>query len=188
MPNCCINNFAKLKETLDNLLPGIFSRIYRGDNSVDVQTCKYHAHFHLTWAIEYFGAPMGFNAAKGERNLKFWAKEISKTARKCGQAIFIEQTSRRIADHLVLQRVHNIILAHAKLKKAQNQTANTGSGDLPPWTYTRKQHQMIFNMGDNHVGMVEYKGKKAPDPLAQVTQPIKTVLKDKHGPTGNIRI
>jgi len=181
-------DLSQLKITLDTLLTGVFSRIYRGDNSVDVQTCKCHAHFHLIWAIEYFGAPMGFDAAKGERNLKFWAKEISKTARKCGQAIFIEQTSRRVADHLVLQRVHNIILAHEKVKQAKNQTANVGGEDLPSWTYTRKRHHMIFNMGDDQVDMVEYRGKKAPEPLALLTPTIKTVLKDAHGPTGNIRI
>jgi hypothetical protein len=95
-------DLPKLKTTLDNLLSGVFSCIYCGDDSVDVQTCKCHAHLHLTWAIKYFGAPMGFDAAKGERNLKFWAKEITKTARKCKQAIFIEQTSHRVADHLAL--------------------------------------------------------------------------------------
>ena len=60
---------------------------------------------------------MGYDAAKGERNLKFWAKEMSKTARKCGQAIFMEQTFKRVTDHLVLQQANNIILADTMMKK-----------------------------------------------------------------------
>ncbi len=48
-------NLPELKLQLEELLSGIYSRIYRGDNSVDVRTCKCHAHFHLTWAIKYFG-------------------------------------------------------------------------------------------------------------------------------------
>jgi hypothetical protein len=180
-------DLPNLKVSLDNLLSGIFSRIYRGDNSVDVQTCKCHAHFHLTWTIEYFGAPMGFDAAKGERNLKFWAKEISQTARKCGQAIFIAQTSQRVADHLVLQRMNSVMLAHVKLKTACSPVQGGGE-DLPTWGYTRKKHHMLYNMGDNDAEMVEYNKTKAVDPFVHLTQSICTVLKDTHGPTGNVRI
>jgi Plavaka transposase len=183
-------DLPNVKVALDELLSSVFSRIYRGDNSVDVQTCKCHAHFHLTWTIEYFGAPMGFDAAKGERNLKFWAKEISKTARKCGQAIFIAQTSQRVADHLVLQRMNSIMLAHVKFKTAcpQATTIQASGEDLPKWGYTRKKHHMLYNMEHNEAVMVEYNQTKAVDPFVHLTESIRTVLQATHGPTGNVRI
>ena len=163
-------NLPELKLKLDKLLSGIYSRIYRGDNSVDVRTCKCHAaHFHsLTWAIKYFGSPMGYDAAKGERNLKFWAEEMSKTARKCGQAIFMEQTSKRVTDHLVLQQANNIILADAMMKKVTNDVS-VAQEDSPPWAYTRKKAHLIYNMGDGKAEMIECTSKKPPAPFALLT-------------------
>jgi hypothetical protein len=46
---------------------------------------------------------MGYDAGTGERNLKRWDKGVSKTARKCGQAMFMEQTASRVT--IILQFV-----------------------------------------------------------------------------------
>jgi len=60
--------------------------------------------------IQYFGAPIGFNASKGERNLKWWAKKsLSKTAQKCGQETFIQQTAQRLSDYLLLQCAYALL-------------------------------------------------------------------------------
>ena len=131
---------------------------------------------------------MGYDAAKGECNLKFWAKEISKTGCKCGQAVFIEQTSKRVSDHLILQRANNMILEDAKIKRAGNDEIPDAAGDLPSWTYTRKTAHMFYNIGDDRAEMIEYTGKKEPSPFALLTSSIRRVLKDLHGPTGIIHI
>ena len=125
-------DLPSIRKQLDTLMGTIFDRVYRGDNGIDMLTCKCHAHFHLTADIEYYGAPMNYDAGKGERNLKFWAKEISQTARKCGQAVFIEQCSRRVSDHMVLQHLHDTMLAEAEEKKKGPIAAAL---DLPGWTH-----------------------------------------------------
>jgi hypothetical protein len=82
--------------------------IYRGDNSVNVHTGKIHSHFHLAKATQENGSPMGFDANLGERGLKSWAKAVSKTARKCGDATFVTQTAKRTGDHLLLAKARRI--------------------------------------------------------------------------------
>jgi hypothetical protein len=176
-----------LKVKLDQLLSGIYSRIYRGDDSVDTRTCKCHAHFHLIWAIKYYGAPMGYDAGKGERNLKFWAKEMSTTARKCGQSIFIAQTSERVADYLVIQQAHNMILSDTKIQRRTNGNNNTNptADNLPSWVFTRTTPHMLYNLEHNHAEMIKCNGKKVPKPFSLLTTSVQNILRDIHGPTGN---
>lgn len=134
-------NLPCLKKKLDQLMTYILCNIYRGDNSVDVLTCKCHAHFHLTEDIKYFGAPMGFDASKGERNLKFWAKRLSKTARKCGQAIFIQQTANRLSDHLILQRARQHLIVRKPSMKTPLPLGKDSS-----WIHTRKTAHLQYNL------------------------------------------
>jgi hypothetical protein len=54
--------------------------VYCGDDTVDCETPKIHAHLHLAGAIMDFGHPMNWDAGKGERGLKDWAKVVSSTA------------------------------------------------------------------------------------------------------------
>jgi hypothetical protein len=54
--------------------------------------------------ILMFGDPMQYDAAKGERGLKDWAKHMSLTAQKCGIDIFLYQTIHRVATHQLMQR------------------------------------------------------------------------------------
>jgi len=140
-------SLSELKARLHPRLEDIFSKIYRGDSSVDVLTCKCHSHFHLVDDIDYFGCPMGFEASKGERNLKAWAKRPSKTARKCGQATFIEQTSLRIEDYLVLQRARCILKeALADLQASNMVTAAPPAGEeIVSWSYKRKVPHLRYH-------------------------------------------
>lgn len=179
------SSLNELKAKLDGLLTGIYSRIYRGDDSVDTRTCKCHAHFHLISAIQYYGAPMGYDAGKGERNLKFWAKEMSKTAQKCGQSIFIEQTSKRVSDYLVIQQAHNMILSDQRLRSARQNTAIPPPDDLPSWVYTRTAPHMVYNIEHRHAEMIKYNGKQPPNPSALLTTSIQNLLQELHGPTGD---
>jgi hypothetical protein len=84
--------------------------VYRGDDSVDTDTCKIHCHLHILQNILMFGDPMQYDAAKGERGLKDWAKQISQTAQKCGIDIFLFQTIQRVATHQLMQRAQQVEL------------------------------------------------------------------------------
>jgi hypothetical protein len=82
--------------------------VYRGDDSVDTDTCKIHCHLHILGNILNFGDPMQYDAAKGERGLKDWAKQISQTAQKCGIDIFLYQTIHRVATYQLMQRAEQV--------------------------------------------------------------------------------
>ena len=58
------------------------SIIYRGDHTVDANTCKMHTQLHNQQTHAYYGDLMQYNTAMGEQGLKVWAKCISKTAVK----------------------------------------------------------------------------------------------------------
>jgi hypothetical protein len=68
--------------------------IYRGDDSVDTDTCKMH--------YKYFGGLMQYNMETGERGLKTWAKKMAKTALKHGRDVFTHSTSNQVGEMLLL--------------------------------------------------------------------------------------
>lgn len=149
LPDDMQTNISDLTTNIDALMEYIFSLIYRGDNSIDVLTCKCHAHFHLAKDIEYFGAPMGFDASKGERNLKSWAKGISKTARKCGQQIFVRQTALRVSDHQLLQRSKSSIDSRARGPAPYPDASSLEDKEMEcskKWKYTRGKCHMTYDL------------------------------------------
>lgn len=133
-----------LQSKLYPILDFISRSVYRGDQSIDMLTCKMHSHFHLVNDIRYFGSPMGFDAGKGERNLKAWAKQISKTARKCGQTMFIQQTSQRVCDYLVLERARQVReqLVAARHPPTTPQVPKQVTG----WVFGRKTPHLSYNL------------------------------------------
>jgi hypothetical protein len=109
--------------------------VYRGDETVDSDTCKIHCHLHLLENILNFGDPMQYDAAKGERGLKEWAKHISQTAQKCGIDIFLFQTIHRVATHQLMQRAQQIELwRKSRVEKSQEgaETPVEESGPVRP--------------------------------------------------------
>lgn len=182
----------KLQGRLYKMLDKVFTSIYRGDNGVDVQTCKCHAHLHIVQDILLFGSPMGFEASKGERNLKIWAKGYSKTARKCGQNIFIEQTARRVADHMVLQQANQFLNNHDGSTAAQqagrnNQnSASPSNQSLPPrWKYTRKKPHLVYDLATKETCTQE---GAVVDCGLLLTDDIRKLLQRQHGRVGEICI
>ena len=145
LPSHLQQDLPSLKTKIDQLLVNITNNIYRGDNSTDTFTCKIHAHYHITDDIKYFGPPIGYDASTGERNLKWWAKSISKTARKCGQAMFLEQTSKRVTDHRMLKRARNTV-ASARTGDISTDKIRNGVVNEGHWKYTRKLAHMRYNV------------------------------------------
>ena len=106
----------RLQKDLDTLfscitkiMADICCSLYCGDQSANFKTCKVHAHSHLARDIREYGSSMNYDASKGERGLKKWAKGVSKKARKCGKLTFLQQTAERVCDILLLDKVKGLI-------------------------------------------------------------------------------
>ena len=84
---------------------------------VDCETPKIHAYLHLPADITQFGHPMNWDAGKGERGLKDWAKMVSSTAQQQTLSEFTYQTAMRISDCALLLRVQQ---GFVQPKKNQN--------------------------------------------------------------------
>jgi hypothetical protein len=82
--------------------------IYRGDDSVDTDTCKMHSQLHTDY--KYFGSLMQNNTEMGERGLKTWAKKMAKTALKHGRDVFTHSTSNRVGEMLLLNSASELVL------------------------------------------------------------------------------
>ena len=95
-------NTVLIESSVKKLVSEFSHIIYRGDDTVDCATCKIHSHLHLSADIENFGHPMNWEAGKGERGLKVWAKMASCTAQKVRLSTFTFQTAQRVGDAAVL--------------------------------------------------------------------------------------
>ena len=173
LPSSLQQDLPSLKTKIDQLLRNITGRIYRGDNSTDCMTCKIHCHYHITDDIKYYGPPIGYDASTGERNLKWWAKSISKTARKCGQTIFLEQTSRRVSDNRLLIRAKNTTFTTGNI----NRKAVINDGI---WKFTRKKAHIRYNVLTEECVIVDYKIPADITPCMLLTPTIRDILRVGH--------
>ena len=82
--------------------------VYRGHTTNDTRTCKCHSQLHSTHTYQEYGDPRQYNAGKGDRGLKDWAKFPAKTAQKKDGAIFLRQTTSRIQDVMLLDRSNRV--------------------------------------------------------------------------------
>ena len=97
-------DIKKIQHSLEDLIGDYASCIYRGDDTVDCDTCKLHSHLHLAYDIQSYGHPMNWEAGKGERGLKTWAKMPANTAQKINITTFTHQTAMRTADVSLLRK------------------------------------------------------------------------------------
>lgn len=104
---------------------------YRGDNSDDTKTCKFHSHLHTVSNRLEYGSLLQYDTGKGERNLKH-TKGLAATAQKQGQETFIEQTGDRILDYFVLRRAGSVMehLFPASLDGDTEKEVDSGSSLL----------------------------------------------------------
>jgi hypothetical protein len=83
--------------------------VYRGHNTNYTRTCKCHSHLQSTHTTyQEYSDPGQYNAGKGERGLTDWAKFPAKTAQKRDEATFLQQTTSRIKDGMLLDRSNRI--------------------------------------------------------------------------------
>ena len=174
LPAILQQDLDSLRIRINELIPNVTANIYRGDNSTDCLTCKIHSHYHIVEDIKYFGPPIGYDASTGERNLKWWAKSISKTARKCGQAMFLEQTSKRVTDHRMLKRAQN-----------RNEPIRKTIHNLQcKWHFTRKKAHMRYNILTEEHSVVEFTIPENVSASLLLTTEIREVLRRNHNEEG----
>jgi hypothetical protein len=129
-------------EFIDSSVRGFINKfsstIYRGDDSVDCDTCKIHSHLHLATDIQEYGHPMNWEAGKGERGLKTWAKMASATAQKVGLSVFMCQTAQRVADAALL----SMVLSHHQ----QTKDTKADKNRVPPELSIRKRPHFLLNL------------------------------------------
>ena len=189
LPSDLQMNFTFIDQQVKDIISRILSSFYRGDNTFDVLTCKCHSHFHLIDDIMMYGPPMGYDAGKGERHLKTNAKEPSKTARKCGIKEFMDQTSKRVTDRIVLQRslqflpiVPNDLISGISTKKKGTGGIKPNLSDNIIWEYTRKEPHLKYDLSTSGVeGGYQY-------PFKLLTDHIRKILLRLHGSSGIISI
>ena len=163
---------------------------YRGDNSVDMGTCKVHAHLHLSDDCREYGSPMNYDAALGERGLKFWAKGPSRSARKCGEATFITQTSCRVSDQQLLSKIRRSM--QNRVPQNTTETANESKENM--WKFTRRGCHMLYNLltkiattADQTEGRIVEAGASSSSKLLLLPQII-AILHSVHGNCGLVEI
>ena len=77
------------------------------------------------------GDPMQYDAAKGERGLKDWAKLISQTAQKCGIDTFLFQTIQRVPTHQLMQRAQQLELWRTRREKTRKEGTEPNIEETP---------------------------------------------------------
>jgi hypothetical protein len=134
--------------------------VYRGDDSVDTDTCKIHCHLHILENIFMFGDPMQYDAAKGERGLKNWVRLISQTAHKCGINIFLFQKIHRVSTHQLMQRAQQLELWRKRREEEKSkESTETCIEETPVWTVMhRKLPHFRYKTGPKVLYSVDRKG------------------------------
>ena len=128
---------------------------YRGDASVDTDTCKIHCFMHCLTNTSKYGDPMQYESGKGERGLKEWAKSVAQTAQKIGLDIFLYQTIMRVADRLLLSAASNLLQRQTK-----TDVGNTKVITKKVWK--RKVPHYRFYKTESRLVSVNRMGKESP--------------------------
>jgi hypothetical protein len=166
--------------------------VYRGDDSVDTDTCKIHCHLHILQNILNFGDPMQYDAAKGERGLKDWAKQISQTAQKCGIDIFLYQTIHRVSTQQLMQRAQQLELWRKHREEKSKEGAATQVEEETPIreAMNRKLPHFRYKTGPEVLYSVDRKGKEtvATEQTGLVDKRILSKIEREHGEMEDIDI
>lgn len=134
--------------------------VYRGDDSTDCDTCKVHCHLHLDTDIRDYGHPMNWEAGKGERGLKVWAKLASTTAQKQSLTVFTYQTALRVAEASLLTKVAEASLMTKVMTKTKITPQNIDEESQQDSLRKRKEPHFLLNLRDGTVKKVTKRGRQ----------------------------
>jgi hypothetical protein len=74
------SNVAEIERRTKLLVNRYYTLVFKGEGGNDARSCKIHSHLHPSILMKLFGSMMEFDSGVGERGLKRWAKQASKTA------------------------------------------------------------------------------------------------------------
>jgi len=121
--------------------------VYRGDNTLDTGTAKFHCHYQTCHVVPVYGDPSQYEAGSCERGLKTWAKKASHTAQKNKNVeVFSFQTAWRVSDSQLLAKAQDMASTTlAEMAGAKNTWVN-------PWQkkLSEKRSQATAQMEGNY--------------------------------------
>jgi hypothetical protein len=128
--------------------------VYRGDDTVDSDTCKIHTQLHNAQIHKFLSDTMQYNTAMGERGLKVWAKRVSKTAPKQGRDKFTFTASARVGERMLLN-------AMADLLASQQQQEDGNKIPLASSSKRKVPHFRCQRVGTSNIlRLIDQKGKE----------------------------
>jgi hypothetical protein len=110
----------------------------------------HHSHLHSTHTYQEYGDPRQYNAGKGERGLKDWARFPAKAAQKRDKATFLQQTTPRIKDGMLLD-CSNHIFGHlfGDTRCQEPVPENLPAKELGPYRLRYKVPRWLFRLTDD---------------------------------------
>ena len=169
----------KIQKHVRGFVKAFAETIYRGDDSIDCDTCKIHSHLHLSRDISDYGHPMNWDSGKGERGLKTWAKTASSTAQKQRMSEFMHQTALRISDISLLNRAEGLFVRDSKEK-----TVHTL--EQPFWF--RKKPHYVLNLLNGEMKRVPIRGRYTQVEVIPYHNKVVTLLKSIEGSNSRVKI
>ena len=169
----------KIQKHVRGFVKAFAETIYRGDDSIDCDTCKIHSHLHLSRDISDYGHPMNWDSGKGERGLKTWAKTASSTAQKQRMSEFMHQTALRISDISLLNRAEGLFVRDSKEK-----TVHTL--EQPFWF--RKKPHYVLNLSNGEMKRVPIRGRFTQVEVIPYHNKVVTLLKSIEGSNSGVKI
>lgn len=115
------------------------SILYRGNHSIDADTCKIHTQLHNQRTHAYFGDLMQYNTVMGEQGSKVWAKHMSQMVVKHGRDKFTLCTSMRVGETMLLDTIMDCLstqMEHEE-KDKQNKKPRVSRQRIPHFHYKR---------------------------------------------------
>ena len=101
--------------------------------------------------------------------------------------MFMEQTSNRVTERLVIAKaiffIEGLKGFHKKSNNRSHRKLHSGS-----WQFTCKDPHLLYDLQTCSASLKECKVYKEPNPSVLLTDHIKQVLEDSHGPSGTVCI
>lgn len=131
--------------------------VYRGDNTVDTNTCKSHTLVRNKGNSQCFGSLMNGSCHLGERLLKSHAKGVSRTAQRRGEEVFTYQTAQRAMEQLLFVRAWEQIHEY----QAGNQGETDNPDNLDGTVSHRRMPCFEFSRDSEVVTAITSRGKRS---------------------------
>ena len=146
------------------LLRVLVHGVWRGEKSNGWRLRKTVELSHFLRDVYMFGSADGFNSSTGERNLKVWAKQPSKTAQKRSADIHLKQTASRFQESFVFSEI-----AFADKLSCQNSdpsAQHSGNTVVEPYSINSNVGKFVLHIGTGQI--FRFSDQKRSNPLVEL--------------------